>query len=367
MSWKDDVYTVMERDPAAKSFNEALFFSPGLHAILLHRVSHRPILKGNFMMARLINYWGRVLTGADIHPGATIGKGFFIDHATGVVIGETTIIGDNVSIFQGVTLGGVSTSKGKRHPTIGNNVTIGAHAIVLGDITIGDNSKIGAGSVVVKDVPPNCTVVGIPGKVVKRNGEPVKRGPTPTEPARPLGGRPDMTSAPHLRTGEGARRAGRKAQEELIIPNYIVRRGDKVTLRIYNTLTKREEEFMPIDDKKVKMYVCGVTVYDDIHMGHARSIIVFDMIARYLRFKGYQVTHVTNFTDVDDKIINRATEMGLEPLELSQMYIEPYFEDVDKLGSKGRPLPEGERVHPRDHRHGQAHRRRGLRLQDRGR
>lgn len=113
----------------------------------------------------------RVLTGADIHPGATIGKGFFIDHATGVVIGETTIINDNVSIFQGVTLGGVSTSKKKRHPTIGNNVTIGANASVLGDITIGDNVKIGAGSVVVKDVPPNTTVVGIPGRVVKRNGE----------------------------------------------------------------------------------------------------------------------------------------------------------------------------------------------------
>ena len=171
MSWKDDVYTVLERDPAPKSFGEALMFSQGLHAILLHRVSHRFYVQGQYKVARLINYWGRVLTGADVHPGATVGKGFFIDHATGVVIGETSIIGDNVSIFQGVTLGGVSTSKEKRHPTIGNNVTIGAHATVLGDIMIGDNSKIGAGSVVVKDVPPNSTVVGIPGRVVKRNGE----------------------------------------------------------------------------------------------------------------------------------------------------------------------------------------------------
>ena len=120
------------------------------------------------MMARAINYFARWLTGADIHPGATLGKGFFIDHATGVVIGETTIIGDNVSIWQGVTLGGVSSSKGKRHPTIGNNVTIGAHAVVRGDINIGDNVKIGAGSVVVKDVPPNCTVVGVPCRVVKK-------------------------------------------------------------------------------------------------------------------------------------------------------------------------------------------------------
>lgn len=175
MSWKEDVNTVLARDPAPKSFGEALLFSQGLHAILLHRISHRLYMKGQYKMARLINYWARVLTGADVHPGATVGKGFFIDHATGVVIGETTIIGDDVSIFQGVTLGGVSTSHGKRHPTIGNNVTIGAHATVLGDILIGENSKIGAGSVVVKDVPPNSTVVGIPGKVVKRNGEKEKR------------------------------------------------------------------------------------------------------------------------------------------------------------------------------------------------
>lgn len=171
MDWKADVYTVLERDPAPRSFGEALMFSQGLHAILMQRVSHNLYMKGEYKIARLINYWSRVLTGADIHPGATIGKGFFIDHATGVVIGETTIIHDNVSIFQGVTLGGVSTSKKKRHPTIGNNVTIGANASVLGDITIGDNVKIGAGSVVVKDVPPNTTVVGIPGRVVKRNGE----------------------------------------------------------------------------------------------------------------------------------------------------------------------------------------------------
>ncbi|MCX6651797.1 MAG: serine O-acetyltransferase [Methanomassiliicoccales archaeon] len=171
MSWKEDVVTVLERDPAAKSYKEALFFSPGLHAILLHRLSHNAYKKGNLFLARSVNYFARVLTGADIHPGATIGKGFFIDHAVGVVIGETAIVGDNVSVFQGVTLGGVSADKGrKRHPTIGNNVTIGAHAVILGDITVGDDVKIGAGSVVVKDVPPNSTVVGVPGKVVKRDG-----------------------------------------------------------------------------------------------------------------------------------------------------------------------------------------------------
>ena len=174
MNWKDDVRTVLERDPAAKSFREALYFSPGLHAILLQRISHRQYLRKHFNAARAVNYFARFLTGADIHPGATIGKGFFIDHAVGVVIGETAIIGDNVSIFQGVTLGGVSTSQGKRHPTIGNNVTIGAGAKVLGNITIGDNVKIGAGSVVIRDVPPDSTVVGVPGRVVKREGACVK-------------------------------------------------------------------------------------------------------------------------------------------------------------------------------------------------
>ncbi|MEM0449448.1 MAG: serine O-acetyltransferase [Methanomassiliicoccales archaeon] len=174
-SWKRDVEIVLERDPATRSYKEALFFSPGLHAILLHRLSHQAYKKGNFMIARMINYFARFLTGADIHPGATIGKGFFIDHATGVVIGETAVIGDNVSIFQGVTLGGVSAERGKkRHPTIGNNVVIGAHAVILGDIHIGDNTRIGAGSVVIKDVPPNSTVVGVPGKVVRRDGQPVK-------------------------------------------------------------------------------------------------------------------------------------------------------------------------------------------------
>jgi len=171
MSWKDEVYTVLERDPAPKSFREALFFSPGLHAIILHRISHRLYLRNQFLLARAVNYFARLLTGADIHPGAKVGKGFFIDHATGVVIGETSEIGDNVCIFQGVTLGGVSTHKGKRHPTLGNNVVVGANATILGNIHVGDHVKIGAGSVVVKDVPPNSTVVGVPGKVVKTEGE----------------------------------------------------------------------------------------------------------------------------------------------------------------------------------------------------
>lgn len=167
---KDPVDIVMERDPAPKSRAEALLFSQGLHAVRMHNAAHRLYLKRRYKTARMINYISRILTGADIHPGAKIGKDFFIDHATGVVIGETAEIGDNVSIYQGVTLGGVSTEKKKRHPTIGNNVVVGAGATILGPITVGDNVRVGAGSVVIKSVPPNSTVVGVPAKIVQRTG-----------------------------------------------------------------------------------------------------------------------------------------------------------------------------------------------------
>jgi len=166
MAEKSELDIVLERDPAPKSRAEAMLFSHGLHAIKTYRISHKLYEKKVYLFARMINYISKILTGADIHPGAKIGKRFFIDHATGVVIGETSEIGDDVSIFQGVTLGGVSTHKGKRHPTIGNRVIIGAGATILGPVTIGDNVRIGAGSVVVKDVPPNSTVVGIPAKIV---------------------------------------------------------------------------------------------------------------------------------------------------------------------------------------------------------
>jgi serine O-acetyltransferase len=141
-----------------------------LHAVTLYRLSHELWGKGKTKRSRFLNYLSHVLTGADIHPGAQIGEDFFIDHATGVVIGETTVIGDHVSMFQGVTLGGVSSVKGKRHPTIESHVVIGADATILGNVTIGHNTRIGAGSVVLKDVPPESTVVGIPGKVIKMGG-----------------------------------------------------------------------------------------------------------------------------------------------------------------------------------------------------
>ncbi len=167
---KKDIRVIFERDPAAKSVFEVIFCYPGLHALLLHRIAHWLYQKNLVLLPRLISQFNRFLTGIEIHPGARIGEGLFIDHGMGVVIGETAEIGDNVTIYQGVTLGGTGKEKGKRHPTVGNNVVISAGAKVLGSLVVGDNVKIGAGSVVLRNVPPNCTVVGVPGKVVVREG-----------------------------------------------------------------------------------------------------------------------------------------------------------------------------------------------------
>lgn len=155
------------RDPAARTYFEVLTTYPGVHAILLHRLSHRLWRRGFRYPARLLSFLGRLWTNIDIHPGATIGRRFFIDHGAGVVIGETAEIGDDVTLYHGVTLGRTSWSKGKRHPTLGNGVLVGAGAKILGPITLGDNVRVGANSVVVKDVPANRTVVGIPGRIVQ--------------------------------------------------------------------------------------------------------------------------------------------------------------------------------------------------------
>ena len=167
---KEDIEVVFERDPAARNIIEVLLCYPGLHAIWFHRIAHWLWTHNCRLLARIISHISRWLTGIEIHPGAKIGRRFFIDHGMGVVIGETTEIGNDVTIYHQVTLGGTSTKKGKRHPTIGNNVVIGAGAKILGPVKIGNNCKIGANSVVIKDVPPNSTVVGIPGKVVRRDG-----------------------------------------------------------------------------------------------------------------------------------------------------------------------------------------------------
>jgi len=171
---KEDMDVVFDQDPAARSYIEVCLTYSGLHAIWSHRIAHGFYRKKFFFIARLISQISRFLTGVEIHPGAKIGHRFFIDHGMGVVIGETCEIGDNVTIYQGVTLGGTGKEKGKRHPTIKDNVLIATGAKVLGSITIGENSKVGAGSVVLKDVPDHATVVGIPGRVVVQNGEKVK-------------------------------------------------------------------------------------------------------------------------------------------------------------------------------------------------
>ena len=164
---REEIKIIRERDPAIHS-NMEVFLYPSFKAMLYYRVAHKQYVKGHYFLARLISQRAVRKTRIEIHPGAQIGKGFFIDHGTGVVIGETAIIGDNVTLYQGVTLGGTGKEHGKRHPTIGNNVMISTGAKILGSFKIGDNSKIGAGSVVLEEVPANSTVVGVPGRVVKR-------------------------------------------------------------------------------------------------------------------------------------------------------------------------------------------------------
>lgn len=180
---REDINSVFDRDPAARNFLEVLTNYPGLHALLLHRGAHWLWNKDLKWLARSISTFGRWLTGIEIHPGATIGRRFFIDHGMGVVIGETAIVGDNVTLYQGVTLGGTSWNKGKRHPTLGDGVIVGAGAKILGPFTVGAGAKVGSNAVVTKEVPAGATVVGIPGKVVKRP-EPDVEVPLDIDPAR---------------------------------------------------------------------------------------------------------------------------------------------------------------------------------------
>lgn len=168
--FRKEIRSVFDRDPAATNYLEVLLTYSGLHAIMFYRVAHMLLKIGIPFFPRWISQLGRFFTGIEIHPGAEIGEGFFIDHGMGVVIGETTIIGNNVLLYQGVTLGGTGKERGKRHPTIGDNVVVGAGAKVLGNITVGENSYIGSNAVVIKDVPQNSTVVGVPGRITKQEG-----------------------------------------------------------------------------------------------------------------------------------------------------------------------------------------------------
>ena len=171
---KEEMEVIRERDPAIKSGVEVLLY-PSFKVILHYRLAHKLYLSGHYFLARWISQRAARKTGIEIHPGATIGKGFFIDHGSGVIIGETAIVGDNVTLYQGVTLGGTGKERGKRHPTLKDNVMVSAGAKILGSFTIGENSKIGAGSVVLEEVPPNCTVVGVPGRIVKQDNIKIPR------------------------------------------------------------------------------------------------------------------------------------------------------------------------------------------------
>ncbi len=173
---REDIQTVFQKDPAARSTVEVLFCYPGLHALWMHRLAHGLWRRRRRLLARLVSQVSRFLTGIEIHPGARIGRRFFIDHGMGVVVGETAEIGDDVLMYKGVVLGGTTLEKVKRHPTLGNGVVVGSNAVVLGAITIGDNAKIGSGAVVIKPVPPCATVVGVPGRIVapKAQAEPAR-------------------------------------------------------------------------------------------------------------------------------------------------------------------------------------------------
>lgn len=318
-----DYKAVFERDPAARNGLEVVLAYPGFHAIFIHRINHILWNRHIPVLPRLISHIGRFLTGIEIHPAAKIGPGFFIDHGMGVVIGETSEVGENCLLYQGATLGGTGKEKGKRHPTLGNNVVVGAGAKVLGAITIGNNVIIGANSVILKPVPDNAICVGVPGRVTKKK---IIRMTTEDGLVEVMDYFPDpaLEKLKELETrlAELAKRL--EAAEQLN------KTGGR--MRIHNTMTGKKEEFVPVTPGQVLMYVCGITVYDHCHIGHARSAIVFDVMRRYLKYKGFNVAYIKNFTDIDDKIINRAKQEGITWDGVAQKYIKEYYRDMDSLG-----------------------------------
>ena len=318
-----DYRAVFEKDPAARNGLEVIFAYPGFHAILLHRINHFLWEIGMPVIPRFLSHVGRFLTGIEIHPAAKIGAGFFIDHGMGVVIGETSEIGENVLIYQGVTLGGTGKEKGKRHPTLGNNVVVGTGAKILGAVTIGDNVTIGANSVVLKSIPGNSIVVGVPGRVTKKK---IIRMTTEEGLKEVVDTFPDPMSE---RMEDLAARIN---EIEKRIGDMEKHKEKSSNIRIYNTLTGKKEEFAPVVKGNAGMYVCGITAYDVCHLGHARSAIVFDAIKRYLKYSGFQVRHVRNITDIDDKIINRAAKENVSTGEIAKKYTDEYYIDMDRLG-----------------------------------
>ncbi len=275
------------------------------------------------MLPRLLSHIARLLTGIEIHPAAKIGPGFVIDHGMGVVIGETSEVGENCLLYQGVTLGGTGKEQGKRHPTFGSNIVVGAGAKILGAITVGDNVIIGANSVVLKPVPDNAIVVGVPGRITKKK---IIRMTTEDGLVEVMDYFPDPT-AEKLKELEAQLAEALKKIEAF--GGARIRGG---RMRIYNTRTGKKEEFIPVESGAVKMYVCGITAYDYCHIGHARSAIVFDVMRRHFLYAGYRAIFVKNFTDIDDKIINRAKQERIPWNEVAEKYIAEYYRDMDALG-----------------------------------
>lgn len=318
---KRDYRAIFRNDPAARNGIEVVLSYPGFHAIFLHRINHFLWDAGIPMVPRFFSHVARFLTGIEIHPAAKIGPGFFIDHGMGVVIGETSEVGEDCLLYQGVTLGGTGKEKGKRHPTLGNHVVVGTGAKILGAITIGDYAKIGANAVVLEPVPDHAIAVGVPAKVIKKKiMRMMEEGP--------------VESLTRVYMPDPIEESLRLLEKHMVELEKRIERleGKGGLMRVYNTLTGRKEDLIPLTPGKVGMYACGVTVYDLCHIGHARSAIVFNMMRRYLKFRGLEVKYVRNFTDIDDKIIKRAAEEGIPWDEVARKYTEEYYKDMGRLG-----------------------------------
>lgn len=318
---KEDYHVVFRNDPAATSGIVVVLTYAGFNAIVAHRVIHMLDNLGIPFFPRLFSQINRFFTGVEIHPAARIKGGLFIDHGMAVVIGETAEIGHGCLLYQGVTLGGTGKEKGKRHPTLGDGVVVGAGAKILGNIRIGDHVKIGANSVVLRDVPDYATVVGVPGRIIKKRVMRVH-----DEGA--------IEVLDHVHMPDPVEEKFHALETHIAELEKKIERleGKKSTMKIYNTMSGRKENLEPIQPGRVSMYVCGVTVYDVCHIGHARSAVVFDMMRQYFRYRGFDVKFVRNFTDIDDKIINRAAERGVKWDELARTYTDKFYEDMGRLG-----------------------------------
>ena len=305
-SIKRDIDAIRERDPAARSAAEVVLAYPGFHARELHRMSHALHTRGVPVLPRVISNFSRFVTGIEIHPGAQIGEGLFIDHGMGVVIGETAEIGDDCHILQGVTLGGTSLHRTKRHPTLGNRVVVGAGAKLIGAVEVGDNARIGAGSVVVierageRDGRRRSGARRVVPRPGQRHDHASCRTPSGTASTRWSGTSSGSTGAcarcrrssratasasakrratrASRRTCTASARTVRTRMRAIRCPTLPSRRtgGDQRLIQLTNTLTRKLEEFTPQGDA-VSMYVCGITPYDESHIGHAMSYVVFDV------------------------------------------------------------------------------------------